>query len=219
MEVVIVILALIYSVWSEIQKKKQEEDANIDFSELTTLDDFFKTPGGGAGQTADIDNTAKRAREKRAKKKKQPASAYEQPVAEARLSAMPARGEVNYDQMPSLESKGYESSFGRVEVNYDELPALTGRNYETQPGRAEVNYDELPTVSGRTNYEDEIPDARVSFMAKPGASADQNDPRLHHDGFKLSRQDLLKTFVLSEVLQRYNINRIYERIPGIRSED
>ena len=56
-------------------------------------------------------------------------------------------------------------------------------------------------------------------MAKSGASTDQNEPRLHHDGFKLSRQDLLKTFVLSEVLQRYNINRIYERIPGIRSED
>ncbi len=197
MEVVIVILALIYSVWSEIQKKKQEEDANIDFSELTTLDDFFKTPGGGAGQTADIDNTAKRAREKRAKKKKQPAPAYEQPVAEARLSAMPVRGEVNYDQLPSLESKGYESAFGRVEVNYDELPA----------------------VSGRTNYEDEIPEARASLPVQSEASIDQAEARRHHDGFKLSRQDLLKTFVLSEVLQRYNINRIYERIPGIRSED
>ncbi len=218
MEVVIVILALVYSVWSEIQKKKQEEDANIDFSELTTLDDFFQTPGGGAGQAADIDNTAKRAREKRAKKKKSSTPAYGKPLSAA-ITPMPGRGEVNYDQMPSLESKGYESSFGRVEVNYDELPALTGRNYETQAGRAEVNYDELPTVSGRTNYEDEIPDARVSFMAKSGASTDQNEPRLHHDGFKLSRQDLLKTFVLSEVLQRYNINRIYERIPGIRSED
>mgnify|MGYP000911253462 FL=1 len=218
MEVVIVILALIYSVWSEIQKKKQEEDANIDFSELTTLDDFFKTPGGGAGQTADIDNTAKRAREKRAKKKKSSGSAYEKPLSAA-ITPMPARGEVNYDQMPSLESKGYESSFGRVEVNYDELPALVGRNYEAEAGRAEVNYDAMPTLSGRTNYEDEIPDARVSFMAKSGASTDQNEPRLHHDGFKLSRQDLLKSFVLSEVLQRYDINRIYERIPGIRSED
>ena len=138
MEVVIVILALVYSVWSEIQKKKQEEDANIDFSELTTLDDFFQTPGGGAGQAADIDNTAKRAREKRAKKKKSSTPAYGKPLSAA-ITPMPGRGEVNYDQMPSLESKGYESSFGRVEVNYDELPALTGRNYETQAGRAEVN--------------------------------------------------------------------------------
>ncbi len=216
MEVVIVILALIYSVWSEIQKKKQEEDANIDFSELTTLDDFFKAPGGGAGQTADIDNTAKRAREKRAKKKKQstPASA-----AEASILPMPARGEANYDQLPSLESKGYESSFGHVEVNYDELPALTGRNYETQASRAEVSYDELPTVSGRTNYEDNIPEARASAIARSQAVADKPETQPQHDGFKLSRQDLLKTFVLSEVLQRYDINRIYERIPGIRSED
>lgn len=215
MEVVIVIIALIYSVWSEIQKKKQEEDANIDFSELTTLDDFFKTPGG-AGQTADIDNTAKRAREKRAKKKKQSTTSS---AAEASILPMPGRGEANYDQMPSLESKGYESSFGRVEVNYDELPALTGHNYEAKAGRAEVNYDELATVSGRTNYEDDIPEARASVMAKSEASVDQAEARRHHDGFKLSRQDLLKTFVLSEVLQRYDINRIYERIPGIRSED
>lgn len=215
MEVVIVILALVYSVWSEIQKKKQEEDANIDFSELTTLDDFFKTPGG-AGQTADIDNTAKRAREKRAKKKKQsnPSSS-----AEASILPMPARGEANYDQMPSLESKGYESSFGPVEVNYDELPTLTGRNSETQVGRAEVNYDAMPTVSGRTNYEDEVPEARASAMVQSEASVDQAEARRHHDGHKLSRQDLLKTFVFSEVLQRYNINRIYDRIPGIRSED
>lgn len=218
MEVVIVIIALIYSVWSEIQKKKQEEDANIDFSELTTLDDFFKTPGGGAGQAVDIDNTAKRAREKRAKKKKQPAPAYEQPVAEAGLAAMPARGEVNYDQMPSLETKGYESSFGRVEVNYDELPALTGRNYEAQAGRAEVNYDAMPAVSGRTNYEDEVPEARASTMVRLTSTDDDSEHR-HRDSFRLNRQDLLKTFVLSEVLQRYNINRIYERIPGIRSED
>lgn len=217
MEVVIVILALIYSVWSEIQKKKQEEDANIDFSELTTLDDFFKTPGG-AGQTADIDNTAKRAREKRAKKKKSSSPAYEKPLSAA-ITPMPARGEVNYDQLPSLESKGYESAFGRVEVNYDELPALTGRSYEAGAGRAEVNYDDMPTVSGRTNYEDEIPEARASAMVKSEVSIDQAEARRHHDGFKLSRQDLLKTFVLSEVLQRYDINRIYERIPGIRSED
>ena len=218
MEVVIVILALIYSVWSEIQKKKQEEDANIDFSELTTLDDFFKTPGGGAGQAVDIDNASKRAREKRAKKKKPSSSAYEKPLSAA-ITSMPARGEVNYDQMPSLESKGYESSFGRVEVNYDELPALVGRNYEAEAGRAEVNYDAMPTLSGRTNYEDEIPEARASAMVRLTAAADDDSEHRHRDSFRLSRQDLLKSFVLSEVLQRYDINRIYERIPGIRSED
>ncbi len=218
MEVVIVIIALIYSVWSEIQKKKQEEDANIDFSELTSLDDFFQTPGGGAGQAVDIDSAAKRAREKRAKKKKPSTPAYEKPLSAA-VKPMPARGEVNYDQLPSLETKGYESSFGQVEVNYDELPALSGRSYETGSGRAEVNYDEMPAMSGRTNYEDNIPEARASAMVQSEAAVDQAEARRHHDGFKLSRQDLLKTFVFSEVLQRYNINRIYDRIPGIRSED
>lgn len=35
----------------------------------------------------------------------------------------------------------------------------------------------------------------------------------------LTQQDILKSFIMSEVLQKYDINRIYSRIPQIKSDD
>lgn len=217
MEVVIIILALVYSVWSELQKKKQEEDVNIDFSELTTLDDFFKKPSDGSSVSGGNSDGGYKHGKKQKKPKKQPNSSDFQ--AAAGLNPRGAqKAEVSYDDLPSLESKGYESSFGRVEVNYDELPTLTGRNSESQPTRAEVNYDELPTLTGRTNYEDDHEDEKS--LAAAAVVEQAHSPGLSFSNrFTISREDLLKTVVLSEVLQRYNINRIYDRIPGLNSDE
>ncbi len=212
MEVVIIILALVYSVWSELQKKKQEEDVNIDFSELTTLDDFFKKPADGSSESGGYKHG------KKPKKPKKQANSGDFQTAAGLSPRGAQKAQVNYDEMPSLESKGYDSSFGRVEVNYDELPTLTGRNSESQPTRAEVNYDELPTLTGRTNYEDNHEDEKS--LAAAAVVEQAHSPGLSFSNrFTISREDLLKTVVLTEVLQRYNINRIYDRIPGLNSDE
>ena len=36
---------------------------------------------------------------------------------------------------------------------------------------------------------------------------------------RLSREQLIKSFIFSEILQRHDINRIYDRIPSIREDD
>ena len=71
----------------------------------------------------------------------------------------------------------------------------------------EVNYDHLGSLEGGTgsfNLGGE-PEHVVSY-------AQQNQ-------IKIGREDLLKSFIMSEVLQRYDINRIYSRIPPIKNDD
>lgn len=217
MEIVIIILAVVYSVWSEIQKKK-DEDANIDFNDLTTLDDFFKNSDKPADQQAYLEGLTSGNKPKRKAKKKDRPAATEKPVAAvARETFMPP-AEVNYDNLPSLESAGYEAAPARKEVNYDELPSLTGRSYEASAKDYESgNYDNLPAVSGRTNYEEAGKGATSSAGQAGRVELFRDEPQMSH--FAISRDDLLKTVILSEVLQRYNINRIYDRIPGIKSDN
>ncbi len=215
MEVVIIVLALVYSVWSEIQKKK-EEDTNIDFTELTTLDDFFKNSDKPADQNAYLEGLTSGSKPKRKAKKKERTAAPEKSAAVVARETFQPSAEVNYDNLPSLESAGYEAAAGRKEVNYDELPSLTGSSYEASAKDYESgNFDNLPAVSGRTNYEDGSA-GKLPTTPRSGYFPEEV-PQAPH--FAISRDDLLKTVILSEVLQRYNINRIYDRIPGIKSDN
>ena len=36
---------------------------------------------------------------------------------------------------------------------------------------------------------------------------------------KLSKEEIVKSFIFSEVLRRYDINRIYDRIPGVNRDE
>lgn len=70
----------------------------------------------------------------------------------------------------------------------------------------EVNYDKLGSLEGGTG----------SFNlgnSEPVAASVQET------NVKIGREDLLKSFIMSEVLQRYDINRIYSRIPSIKNDD
>lgn len=174
---------------------------------MTTLDDFFKKSSSGGSAPSKRNLSGK------------PSKAKSNVVDYSAAAGLPAKArarkaEVSYDDLPSLETKGYDSSVGRPETSYDELPVLTGRSYESEPGRADVNYDELPTLTGKTNYEDHQPDPRAATAAQVYNSAASFSKR-----FSVNRDDLLKSFILAEVLQPYNINRIYDRIPGIKHDE
>ena len=72
----------------------------------------------------------------------------------------------------------------------------------------EVNYDNLGSLEGGTG----------SFNL--GESEDTNRASYNEQTkISIGREDLLKSFVMSEVLQRYDINRIYSRIPSIKSDE
>jgi len=219
LEVVIIILALVFSVWSELKKKK-EEDADINFTEMTTLDDFFRQSAKNPDKELDLagltgKNRSKKTPSKKGKPAAQPVSSAARPVPKQ------PRAEVNYDNMPSLESAGYEASSRRPEVNYDELPSLTGHSAEVSARDFEsTNYDQLPTVSARQNYESGQSDAQSAFSAANSSqSTDWSDSSNRSRPFSISRDDMLKSLILAEVMQRYNINRIYDRIPGVKSDN
>ena len=70
----------------------------------------------------------------------------------------------------------------------------------------EVNYDHLGSLEGGTgSFNLGEPEHVVSYTQQPQ--------------IKIGREDLLKSFIMSEVLQRYDINRIYSRIPPIKNDD
>lgn len=70
----------------------------------------------------------------------------------------------------------------------------------------EVNYDNLSSLEGGTgSFNLGEPEPVVSFTQETKV--------------KIGREDLLKSFIMSEVLQRYDINRIYSRIPSIKEDD
>lgn len=69
-----------------------------------------------------------------------------------------------------------------------------------------VNYDSLGSLEGGTGsfHLGESEPTVVQYEA----------PKI-----KIGREELLKSFIISEVMQKYDINRIYSRIPSIKSDD
>jgi len=70
----------------------------------------------------------------------------------------------------------------------------------------DVNYDKLGSLEGGTG----------SFNL---GNSEPVAARVQETKVKIGREDLLKSFIMSEVLQRYDINRIYSRIPSIKNDD
>ncbi len=206
MELILVIAAIIYSVWSEVNKKKEEDNVDINFSELSSLDEFF-TPDQKKKTTV--------------KKKTPRQTGTQKPV--------------NYDEMPGLTRQANSARIDDVnlpeKVNYDRMSGLTRKvNRDRSDGSLEnVNYDQLETVTGRTNYERDgvdglpsdrgLPSSRIEINNRSENSSADQKPLVSPEDLRFGRNDLLKAFVMSEVLQRYDLNRIYSRIPGFKKEE
>jgi cytochrome c biogenesis protein ResB len=86
MELLVIVLVLVYSVWSEVNKAKKDENVDIDFSELSSLDDFFKNTGSQPAQKVSTPSGASK-KPAQQRSKKQPAA---------------KRDAVNYDDLPGL---------------------------------------------------------------------------------------------------------------------
>jgi len=170
-------------VWSEVAKKKQEEKVDIDFSELASLDDFFKDTGSQNGNTKSL-NSQTKPKKQRSKKR------YE-----------PARNQDGYDNAFA----GQVNQKSVTQINYDELPSLSGVvNYDSM-SKDESSYD-LNEDAKKLFSHDHVPVSKAQ-------------PKAHPINISFDRESIVKAFVMSEVLQRYDLNRIYSRIPDFNQPE
>lgn len=184
-ELLVIVLVLVYSVWSEVNKKKQEENVDIDFSELASLDDFFKDSGTTTATKHPVKAASPKAKQKYKAKK-----AASQPTNYDDYSAL--NGQVNYERRPEIARN-----------NYDELPQLTGT----------VNYDRMSSSENAAG--DQLSEEDRKMFELGHTEQPKHQGAAHPIKISFDRNSVIKAFVMSEVLQRYDIERIYARIPGI----
>ncbi|MEW6709196.1 MAG: hypothetical protein AB1403_05170 [Candidatus Riflebacteria bacterium] len=177
MEFVLIVIAIVYSVWSEIQKQKEEKNLDFDFSDLSSVDDFLKkSPDQKAGQ---VNKAGNKTRKKSEKKASSPPSIQD-------------HGELKVPENLRLPEPINHDQTSRPEVNYDDLKPVTGID-RNQTLAEKLKTAPLPPISGQTQ------------------------PQSINLGF--NREKLIQAFIMSEVMTRYDINRIYERIPGVNNDN
>lgn len=159
MELVIIVLAIIFSIWSEVNKKKKEKDLDFDFSDLSSIEDFVKgksspSPGSSGMHASNAGMMGPTALEKQEKKQKR-----------SRKKRKKRKEEVDTGSL--------------------ELPPL-------KPEETHVP----SSFAGKASF----------------SGSDDNN-------FSFNRKTLIQAFILSEAMNRYDINRIYERVPDVRRDD
>lgn len=199
MDWLIIIIAIVYSIWSEVNKKKEEENIDFDFSDLSSIEDFIKKDNPKARPVA-------------------PATADNSP-----LSQSSHQERINKRQM---QKKSGRSTFGdpdnasELQSSIDlpdhlKLPELV--NYDRKEVKKPVNYDQSDSMTGVCTSQTlsaklEQQRAQVAFLeGQTQAPAPLN--------VTMNRNNLIQAFIISEVMTRYDINRIYERVPGVRKDD
>jgi hypothetical protein len=158
LELVIIVLAIIFSIWSEVNKKKKESDLDFDFSDLSSIEDFVKnkspTPGSSgmhASNAGIMGSTTLEKQEKRQKKSRKKRNKRKEEIDASSLELPPLKAEENLRSA----SSGIRQSSSRPDDN----------------------------------------------------------------NFAFNRKTLIQAFILSEAMNRYDINRIYERVPDVRRDD
>lgn len=174
MELVLIIIAIVYSIWSEVNKKKEEKNLDFDFSELSSIDDFLK------------------------KEKKEPSSDYGPLSEHSSRQEKKTRRQQQKGQRQEIDSTG-QSGFSD---SLPPAPLSVGK-----PSR----YDDLPSPASSSS-------SRHNIAPSLAAQIFTSEPNREYD-VKIDRNSLIKAFIVSEVMTRYDINRIYERIPGVRKDD
>ncbi len=134
----------------------------------------------------------------------------------------------NQKNVPAPHNGGFGAYIKSVDQNYPKNASGSqarkkSKKQEVAPSRESLT---RPTVHNEAshNCEDVNYDQMESLMGKEGSFGLASTPAVSYSAqpvkdFKMTRDDLLKSFIMSEVLQRYDINRIYSRIPAVKSDD
>lgn len=160
MEYLIVVIFIIASIYSEVNKKKNE-DESIDIDDLMSLDNFTSSSSHKTSYVPPLPKPNKSRRKILKKKGRQP------PSPSPKLEIL--------EGLPAI----------------DDAPETFGKNLEGSREK-EMNWANVL----KSNI---TPDTKLNM--------------------NMSQDEIVKAFVFSELMQRYNINRIYDRIPGINEEN
>jgi len=205
-QVVIFLVIVVASVWSEMSKNKSSGSSDAEFGDLTAIDDFFKQQekaqkssqqrplsGGFDDDVVSLERTPAPSEVFGTPQKVQPQPARQKRFDKKEKKRGQGKGRAAFDQsgraLPPLPP--VSSHFGSAES--DEGPFL----------------DEAPSLTGRGSYE------RDGFAIARTASTTTVTTR--RPARRWSRQQLINAIVISELMNRYDVNRVYGRIPDRRS--
>ena len=79
-----------------------------------------------------------------------------------------------------------------------------------------INYDRSESRS-ENEAGDSLSEKDKKMFAMGQTSTQQTQTQMDPAHISFDRESVIKAFVMSEVLQRYDIQRIYARIPGINN--
>lgn len=185
----IIIIFIVVAVATSGKKDKIKEELDLDFQDLASLDDFFKskTPGQSKGSPLPLPHT----RSSRSPVKRSAQFAPSVKKQASRLSHSSGNDTFH-------KSDKAKSSFAAGNVSAIDRPSLIRQHYDREQAHhtAAAYAQEQADVSARADY--------YSLTSK--------------SEFSLKREDLVKSFILSEVMTRYNLNRIYDRIPDFKDD-
>jgi len=205
-QVVIFLVIVVASIWSEMSKNKSSGNSDAEFGDLTAIDDFFKqqeksqktsqqrpSSGGFDDDVVSLERTPAPSEPFGTPQKIQPQSGKSKRFEKQEKKRSQGKSRAGLDQrsraLPPLPSAS--SHFGNVES--DEGACL----------------DEAPSLTGQNNYE------RGGFTIARTASTTSATTR--RPARRWSRQQLINAIVISELMNRYDVNRVYGRIPDRRS--
>lgn len=192
----IIIVFIVIAVATSGKKGKVHEEVDLDFQDLASLDDFFKSKAPGRSRAS---ATAPRASKSSPPPIKRSAQFNPPPKKEAaRLSHRSADDTFH-------KSDKAKSSFADATVRQVERPSLISQHYDREQ---DINARAAAAEAGLAYAQEQVDaSAREDFYSLTSKSM-----------FSLKREDLVKSFILSEVMTRYNLNRIYDRIPDFKDD-
>lgn len=205
-QVVIFLVIVVASVWSEMSKNKSSGSSDAEFGDLTAIDDFFKqqekaqktaqqkSPRGGFDEDAvSLERESASGEAFGAPQKIQPPPGKQKRFDKKEKKRVQSKGRAALDQsgraLPPLPPAS--SHFANAKA--DEGPCL----------------DEAPSLTGQIDYD------RGGFAIARSASTTAVTAR--KPARRWSRQQLIDAVIVSELMNRYDLNRVFNRIPDRRS--
>jgi len=207
-QIIIFVVIVAASVWSELSKNKSTGSSDSEFGDLTAIDDFFKqqekakkadqtrsTVGGFDDDAISLETP--------------PQDLLNTPGYEARKIQPPANAPRRKEKKDKKRGKGRDRA--ALDSGGRELPLPPPSLSHFANGDSDEGpcLDNAPTLFGQAGYEQE---KLQSSHASPASAV-----TAHRPAKRWTRQQLIDSIVLSELLNRYDINRVYSRIPERRS--
>lgn len=214
-EVIIAVVFIVFSVLSEMAKKKKDDGtagkSDSSGADLSAIEEFFR----------------KQAEDQQSPSSSKPSDWSDTHAGSMSSSAafppppptLSSEGDGDFVQSAKKKNKKKKRPALHEESDASRTESvLTKRKPFASRGEAEHINDEGPcldeakTLTGETDYEN----AAFGSLVTAGTSARSAAPLQKRARFPWSRRDIMRAVVFNELMTRYDLNRIYSRIPDQR---